>query len=350
MLFGALVVLSAAQQTDTTFAVQGAQVLHVDIGGGSITVQTWDRDEVRVQAEHSTRTFVQIERGARVIQVEAEARRGPANIVDFQLTVPRALGLDLETQYGDVTVEGSDAAVAIETLRGDITLRGGRGTVELSSTMGAVSVEGAAGQIEIESSAADIAVTNSSGIIYAESAGGNIVLQNVTSTTIDVGSTGGRVYYSGTFDPAGTYFLGAHGGSVTIVVPEGAAATFNLATVHNSITSNLSGAVQTFAPGERHTLQVGGGGALVEAETYGGRIRLLRAGSEGSEPPAPSSRDQGLLGAAPWDFDFDFDFDYDFDFDDAFDYDYDFDFAFDQVQIDWEPVRIPWPPAATNRR
>ena len=297
LIMGAMVALSMVQaQTDTTFAVEGAELVSVETLGGSIRVEVWDEDRIRVQAEHSRRTFVEIRRGRRGISIESEARRGPANLVDFRITVPRRMALDLEAQYGDITIEGSDGAVQAEALRGDVSIIGGRGTIEVSATIGSILVDGADGKIEIESSAADIRVINSTGEIYAESAGGSVILENVRPRAVDVGSTGGRVHYDGSFEPGGTYFFGSHGGSVTVVVPEGAGVTFNVATVHGSITSNLRGEAESLRGGERPEFVIGGGGALVEAETYGGRIRLLRRGSEGSEAPTPrrnNVRDDG---------------------------------------------------------
>lgn len=285
LIVGTLVALSMVQQTDTTFAVGSAERLTVETLGGSIEVAVWDRQEVRVQADHSNRTFVEIDRRGRDIDIESEARRGPANIVDYRLTVPRSIGLDLEATYGDVTVDGTGGAVSVETLQGDVTVIGGTGSVEIDTTMGTIYVEGAEGRIDIESSGADIHVVRSSGEIYAESAGGTIVLEDVSPSAVDVGSTGGRIHYSGSFQPDGTYFFGSHGGSITIVVPDGAAASFNVATVHGVITSNLSGEAVGMRGGERHEFDVGGGGAIVEAETYGGRIRLLREGTEGAAAP-----------------------------------------------------------------
>lgn len=310
LIMGAMVALSMVQaQTDTVFPVDGAEMLSVETLGGSIHVDVWDEDRIRVQAEHSNRTYIEIRRGRRGINIESEARRGPANIVDFRITVPRRMSLDLEAQYGDIVIEGSDGAVKAEALQGDVSILGGRGTIEVSATIGSILVDGADGKIEIESSAADIRVVNSSGEIYAETAGGSVVLENVRPRAVDVGSTGGRVHYDGSFEPRGTYFFGSHGGSVTIVVPDGAAASFNVATVHGSISSNLRGEAESLKGGERHQFQIGGGGALVEAETYGGRIRLLRRGSEGSEAPGPRRvRDDdhaGLMDEWPEDWDHD---------------------------------------------
>lgn len=366
LIFGALLALGMPQQTDTTFAVDGAQFLDVETLGGSIQVSVWDEDRIRVQAEHSTRTYVEIERGRNGISVESEAERGPANLVDFRITVPRRLELRLEAQYGDIIIDGADGAVDAETLQGDVTIRGGRGTIEVSSTMGNILVDGADGRIEIESSAADIHVVNSSGEILAETAGGTIVLENVDPTAVDVGSTGGRVYYAGTFRQGGTYFFGAHGGSITIVVPEGTSADFNVATVHGSITSNLSGQAQSLKGGERHQFTLGEGGALVEAETYGGRIRLVRAGTEGSEAPERrvrerEARDELAFIAASWDedidaeddgdeyqYEYDYAYEYDYEYEYDYDYEYEYDFEYEDGREDVEapPVRIVAPVVA----
>ena len=72
---------------------------------------------------------------------------------------------------------------------------------------------------------------------------------------------------------------------------------------------------------KRSSFEIGGGSALIEAETYGGRIRILRRGSEGSS--APTQRRRGVRQRDDMahfdlddthDFDFDLDFDLDFDF------------------------------------
>jgi hypothetical protein len=340
LVLGTMMALSMVQaQTDTTFAVGGAEKLDVETMGGSIRILVWDEDRVRVQAEHSNRTYIEIEHGSREIRIESEARRGPANLVDFIITVPRRLSLELEAQYGDITIEGSDGEIQAETLQGDVSILGGRGVVEVEATIGNIYVDGADGLIEIESSAADIHVVNSSGEIYAETAGGTIVLENVSPTAVDVGSTGGRVHYDGSYEPGGTYFFGAHGGSITLVVGEEASASFNVATVHGSITSNLSGTAESLRGGERHEFQVGAGAAIVEAETYGGRIRLLRRGTEGTEAPVRRNspvRDDDVAWRM-WgpddhlDLADDFDLEHDFDLENEFDHDFDFadDFHFD---------------------
>ena len=281
VVVGAVMALSMFQQTDTIIPVGEATLLQVETLGGSIVVDVWDRDEVRIQAEHSQRTYIDIEHRGSRIRIEPEARRGPANQADLHITVPATLDLKLEGMMVSITVEGALGDVEAETLEGDVTVRGGRGTIKVASMTGMVLVDGAEGLIDVESAADEIRVMNSSGEIVGETMGGNLIMENVHATSVDVGSVGGHVWYDGTFVDGGTYFFGSHGGSVTLVVPEGVSAQFDLSTLHGSVFENLRGDSE---PGDRARFQVGGGGAIVEVETFGGRIMVVRKGTEEAIP------------------------------------------------------------------
>jgi hypothetical protein len=286
LVMGALVALSMVQQTDTVIPLQGARVLSVEVPAGSIVVTGWDRDEIRIQAEHSSRSHLEVSRtrNGQRIDLEVDSRRGPTTIVDFTLMVPRSLALVLDGMSADIVVEGVTANVDAEVNQGDVTIRGGA-AVSVSSTTGRILVDGATGGVDAETAADEIRLLNVSGDVTAESAGGDIILVNSSAGSVDVGTVGGRVFYDGVFQKDGTYFLGTHGGTITLVVPQGAAASFHLATVHGTVINSLLGTPERFRGGQRHTLDVGGGGALVEAETFAGRISLVRRGAPGSEPP-----------------------------------------------------------------
>ncbi len=295
VLVAALATLSMAQQTDTTFAAAGARKLELSTPAGRIAVSGWDRQDVRVRAEHSSRTYVTIQRSrdGSLIRAEAEARRGPATIVDYEVWIPRAFALEIDASMSDVTIEGVDGDIEVDVTRGDVSLRGGRGAVKVSSVTGKILVSGTEGRIEAETAANEIRFVDVAGEVVAESAGGDVVFEASRPSAVDVGSVGGRIFFDGTFQPGGTYFFGSHGGSVTIVVPEGTAATLNVSTVHGSIVSRLGAQPEEFPPGRRHRFEVGGGGPLVEAETFGGRIALVRPGAAGSQAPEQRSRRGG---------------------------------------------------------
>ena len=279
---GALMALSLVQQTDTTLALNGATGLEIENGGGRITVSTWDRPEIRIRAEHSSRIVIEVRRRrSGVIELEAETRRGNsfASIVDYDLTIPASLDLDFEGWSTDVTVEGADGEVTIETFEGDITIVGGRGTIKAETTSGRIRIEDADGVIEASSVAESVHISGSSGEMYVETVGGNIIFEDVSATIVEAGTVGGRVSYTGSIADGGEYFFGSHGGTVSITVPEGTDADVSFATIHGSISTNFSG-VPDFERGQRNTFTIGSGGATIDAETFGGRIVLRRGGPE----------------------------------------------------------------------
>lgn len=287
-VMAALVALSMVQQTDTVFPAQGARALSVDATAGSVTVTAWDRTDVGVKAEHSSRTYVAVHRSrdGSVIRLEAEARRGPATIVDFEISLPRGMAVEVDAESADVTVIGVDGGVEVDISQGNVVVRNGKGSATLSTQMGKILAEGVSGNIEAETAAGEIRLVNVSGTVVAESAGGDIVIEGGNSPSVDVGTVGGRIYYDGAFQRGGSYFFGTHGGTLTLVVPQGAAVSFHLATVHGTVINALGAQPERLEGGKRHTLDIGGGGAVVEAETFGGRISLVRKGAEGSGPPA----------------------------------------------------------------
>ena len=281
-MIGALMALSIVQQTDTVIALDGATSLDIENSGGRISVTTWDRPEIRIQADHSRRAVIEIRRrSSGVISLEAESARGGfASIVDFDLTVPASLNLSFEGWSTDVTVEGSNAEVDVETFEGDITIVGGSGSVTAETMSGEIHIDGADGVIEANSVAQDVRISNSSGEVYVETVGGSIILEGLSATIVEAGSVGGRVSFEGTVVDGGDYFFGSHGGTVSITIPEASNASVSLASIHGSISSDFSGAPD-LERGARNTFTIGSGGANIEAETFGGRIVLRRRSGDG---------------------------------------------------------------------
>ncbi len=278
LLIGAAMVMAVAQ-TDTTFDAGGARYFRLDSEGGEIRVEAWDRDEVRLQADHGRRTTIEVRQDEDEIEVDSSGRGMLGGIVDYVITLPRSMNVALEGMFSDITVEGMQGEVSAETLQGDIVIRGGNGRIDASSMTGRIRIEGASGMIEFESVAEDVRLVDVSGEIVGESVGGAIVIENAEATSVDVGSVGGRIDFSGPLTDGGTYFFGTHSGTINIDVPAGTGAEFSLASQHGSISADLPGAPERFERRRRTNFSVGGGGAIVEAETFGGRIVVREAGS-----------------------------------------------------------------------
>lgn len=275
----ALTVLAAVQQTDTTVSARGLARLELDNDGGQVVIGTWDRDEIRIVAEHSSRTFIEIERSGDVLSIEADARRGPTTIVDYDLTVPARLGLGVEGMFTDITIEGSDGEIEVETLQGAIRIVGGRGSIVAESTNGEISVEGAQGSIELNGVSRGIEIINSSGQITAESVGGSVIMRGITADMVEVGTVGGRIHYEGEIQDGGRYYFGSHGGRVTLQLPPDVNATVTAVSLTGNVRADYPGAPTRFNRRERESFTLGTGTARIEAETFSGSIVIERQGS-----------------------------------------------------------------------
>jgi DUF4097 and DUF4098 domain-containing protein YvlB len=280
MLLSTMALLAAIQsqgfQTDTTFSVPQGTRLHVETQGGDITVRAWDRNQVRVQAAHSRRTHIDIQVTGAVVRLEAEADRGPANMVDYTITVPAWMSLGLEGMYSAIDVTGVRGAITAETLEGDITIKGPAESVKLESIQGRIVVQGIRGSTTINTVSESIDASDMQGDILAESVSGNIVLRRIDSKVVEAETVSGEILLDGRIVDGGRYSLLTHSGELMVTVPEGANATIATATGSGDVRASFPLPQSERPSRRRQTFRLGSGSATVELESFSGSIRLLR--------------------------------------------------------------------------
>jgi DUF4097 and DUF4098 domain-containing protein YvlB len=263
--------------TDTTVTVKPDTRLVVENFGGGVTVSTWTRNAVRIEAEHSTRAMVEIEMSDNILKVSSSGRRGPPSATDYTISMPKGMELRVNGVYTDVTVEGSEAEVRAQTVRGDISLRGGRGFVSLRSVQGEVKVRGARGRIEVASVNEAVEVADVVGEIQAETVNGDVTLENVTSSMIDASTVNGDICYSGAIAKDGHYRFATHNGDIGLGLPDDASATVSVSTFQGDFESVFKTRL-TDSGGKRFNFTLGSGSAEIALESFQGTIRLGRAG------------------------------------------------------------------------
>lgn len=286
------VALAAAPQTDTTFSVQPNARLEVRNTGGDITVRTWDRNAVRIEADHSSRTEVDVQNTGAVVRVQARSRYGPANIVDYRITVPASMSLELSGMHAKIDVQGVQADVSAQSVQGDIAVRGGRGSINARTVQGDVLVEGAQGQVRGASTSGDIRVVGASGDVYAESVSGEIYLERITSARVEAGTVSGDVYYDGTVQPRGRYSFVTHSGDVVASIPDGADAAVSVATISGDVRASFPLPPRDETRSRRFSYVLGSGSARVELETFSGDVHLRRPGEVSAQLAEARARRQ----------------------------------------------------------
>jgi DUF4097 and DUF4098 domain-containing protein YvlB len=279
-MLGTLVLALAITTTDQTVQVSKGTKLDVNNFAGDVIVKVWDRDAVRVEVMHSDREAVDIKQGEQTVTIRSRSvRGGPPRSLDYTITAPKWMAINVSGNYADVTMDGVGGDVTVETTRGDIKVTGGSGFVSLKSVQGEVTLEKAKGRIEVRAVNEGIRLADISGDLSAESTNGSIILDRIDSGNVDLYTVNGNISYDGPIKEKGLYRLTTHNGLIAMAIPEKVNAALMVRTYNGGFRSTFpiggdAGERRT----KRFTVTLGNGSAHVELESFGGTISLRRPG------------------------------------------------------------------------
>ena len=136
----------------TTVPSTGSVTVDAGVNGG-VDVVAWDRSEVEVRAKvwANARTEDRAQEIARAVQVSVSGGRIRADGPDvgrregwgvsYELRVPRASNLDLDTHNGGISVEDVSGDIRFSALNGGVHLTGVAGDVRGRTTNGGLHIE-----------------------------------------------------------------------------------------------------------------------------------------------------------------------------------------------------------------
>ncbi len=277
MLVLALVALLAPPDLDTTLTAQRGQRLEISAQTGEITVRTWAKSAVRIQATGEHLARLGIDQSPSMISVRGVSARGFPPKVVYEITVPTWMGVHLSGVNTTMHVAGTDAAVTIETVNGDVDVSGGNGVVSLRSVEGAIKLVGAKGKVDVGSVNSDVTATDIAGDLQAETVNGDLLLEKVQSDNVDANTVNGDVIYDGTIRANGRYRLVTHNGDIAVTIAEATSALVSVSTFQGDFESTFP-VTLTGRKGKQFDFTLGGGSARLQLESFAGTIRLERPG------------------------------------------------------------------------
>jgi len=262
-------------EPDTTIVVQPGITLEIENFGGGISVKTWDRDAIKIAAEHSLRDRILIEKTGSALRLKVKSRRWVPGSVHYRITAPRWMKLELSGINTDVEVEDSRGEVRVETVQGDVTVKSCSGFTSLSSIQGEIRVQGARGRVEASSVNQTVHLENVVGPIFAESVNGGILIEGAQSDSVEASTVNGPVTYEGAISDAGFYRFATHNGCIDVAMPETSNATLSLSTFSGGIDSSFPVTLKKIRS-RRFQTTLGSGRAKLELESFQGTIFLRR--------------------------------------------------------------------------
>ncbi len=270
-----LMVAALPQGTDTTFALRGATRLELSSFDGGITVTTWNRKEIRVQAEHDDDTRIDVDEGRTTLRLRAAGRGGPSE-VEWTLTVPAELALQLNARSGDISVTGTRAPVSATSVDGSITLRGGSGNISLTTVEGDLRLDDASGKVALSTVDGTVSVRRLTGDLDINTVDGDITLDQVNSDNLSASTVDGSIRFAGPINAGGRYHLTSHDGNLLVMTPA-IDADVSIATWEGDFESDFEVALRGGLGDRRKlTFTLGRGSARLELESFDGRIELRK--------------------------------------------------------------------------
>jgi DUF4097 and DUF4098 domain-containing protein YvlB len=283
-------VAALVQQTDTTVSVRPNARLELENFGGSIVVRTWERNQVRVKATHGRRDWVEVSASSSVVRIEAQSRTGMAHTVDYEITAPASINLDLSGTNTSFDLEGVQGEIEAETVQGDVLVSGGGGRIRLESVQGRIVLSKARGRVDVSTVNQGIHLRDIVGDIVAETVNGPIILEQVQASSVDAATVNGTIVYDGVIRDGGDYLMSTHNGTIWVVVPGGSNATVNVSTFNGRFDSSFAVSLRQPAGRRRFSFVLGNGSAKLDLETFGGDVRLRRPGEQRPSFPSPRGR------------------------------------------------------------
>jgi len=276
MLTAVLALALALQGTDTTIAVRPGTRLDLNSFEGDITITTWSRASVRIEADHDDDTRVSVDQGAGRLSVRGRSRYGPAEVT-WRLTVPADLPLELSAHSGRIRVEGTRGSVSAKSIEGDIRVRGGGGFVSLQSVEGALEVADAVARVSLSTVDGDVSASQIRGDISVTTVDGAIRLEGIEASDVEASTVDGNIDFQGAVLRGGRYKLGSHDGNVTVTVPS-IDAVVSVSTFDGDFESDWPITLSGFTTRKQFSFTLGGGNARLELESFDGTV-ALRKGS-----------------------------------------------------------------------
>ena len=278
LALAAITAFTLTSDADTTFAVPRGTTLRVANYAGSVIIETWPKDAIRIEATHSDQDKVWIRSVDGAILIKTTTSPKAQRSTDIHITAPAWMNLEVTGTHTDVAVEGTRGQVHVTTVHGDVDVARGSGRLELNTVN------------------RDIRVAHSGGTVVAESVNGDCVLRSMDADTVDASTVNGSIVYEGTYRPKGSYRFASHNGDVAVAVPNSCDASFAVATFSGEFVTAFPVSVTGSSRGRRVQFSLGTGSARIELKSFQGTIHLYRAGS-----PVPISLhpddDEGVSGS-----------------------------------------------------
>jgi DUF4097 and DUF4098 domain-containing protein YvlB len=279
-----LAAVAFAEDVDQT--VDAAPDGQVDISNisGSVTVDGWSRDAVKVTGtlgRNVEELILERDGDTVVVKVKVPKKGGRGIDSDLHISVPRNSSLDVGTISADIEVTNVNGEQSLHTVSADVITEFKGGDMSAESVSGDVEISGdnSDGEIDASTVSGDVTLIGVSGEVQAGSVSGSVVVEEGSFSRAELGTVSGDITFEGELREGGRLIVEAVNGDVDVDFVGDVSARFEVDTFNGDINNCFGPEAERtskYAPGWELEFTEGEGSGRVEVSTMNGGVSICR--------------------------------------------------------------------------
>ena len=247
---------------------------------GSVRITAWNRDSVAVRGSLGKGNTLHMGGGRTGMKmfVEGVDERNPQP-AHIEVSVPARSKVWVKTVAADVDVSGVTGSLDIYVVGGAIKVAGNPADLNAEAIDGAITITGSPAWMRAKSASGAVTLRGSSKDVTLSTVSGGISVEGGGFERAKFETVTGNIGFAGTFERGGAIDFETHGGAITVGIPSGSPADFDIVSIAGSIRNGLtSQAVLAGRYGRGAELMASnaGGGARVSIRSFKGPVTLRR--------------------------------------------------------------------------
>ncbi len=245
LFFTTITSISLAQNKQKSFTVNKGDKLDLSTRMGNITIGTWDKNEVNVVVKNiidEELNRLKMEQSGSVVKVIFKG--DDSDDIEFEVTIPSELNLDLATGGGNISLNGDlDGTIDVSTAGGNISTKNINGKADISTAGGNIKTGDINSDADISTAGGDMKIGRVNGTADISTAGGNIKVGDVSGSA-DISTAGGNISVK---NVGGNADVSTAGGNISVQIVSGSAeintagGNLNLSSATGKVEANTAG-------------------------------------------------------------------------------------------------------------
>jgi DUF4097 and DUF4098 domain-containing protein YvlB len=274
------------RSVNETRPVKADADIRIDNLAGTVKVQGWDKNEVRISGTLGSQVQkLQIEGGETALDIKvvlphhSHSDEGCDSCAELEIQVPRGARIEVSTVSADVEASGLTGQVQFGTVSGGATVSSTATRIELRTVSGDVTVVGSAkgASVDANSVSGTVRISDVDGHVDAENVSGDTKVVSRRISDLKMSATSGNLTFEGTPLKGGNYDLNNVSGDVVLAVGGAPDARFDVSSFSGDIDNSFGPKptrVSKYSPGMELHFTSGNAGSTISARTLSGDIHL----------------------------------------------------------------------------